>query len=200
MNIFDTRDHRTPDHDVCNIFPSRWSPRAMNGEPIGSDILMSLFEAARWAPSCFNNQPWRFLYAHRTGPHWAAFLDLLRPQNREWCVHAAVLMVAVSNDTFDYNGKPDRSHSFDTGAAWENLALEGTMRGLVVHGMLGFDRDRARSELGIPDGFTVEAMIAVGVPGNPDILPDRLREQEHPSNRKPVEDFTAEGTFIDKLS
>lgn len=171
----------------------------MNGEPISSDVLKSLFEAARWAPSCFNNQPWRFIYAHRNGPHWDTFLDLLRAQNREWCVHAAVLMVVVSKDTFDYNGKPDRSHSFDTGAAWENLALEGTIRGLVMHGMLGFDRDRARKELKIPDRFTVEAMIAIGVPGDPKNLSDKLREQEHPSGRKPVDEFTAEGTFIDKL-
>ena len=199
MELYNTIDYRTTDYIVNDIFPSRWSPRAMTGEPIEVSTLMSLFEAARWAPSCFNNQPWRFLYAHRTGPHWDRFLDLLRPQNREWCEHAAVLMVAVSKETFDHNGKPDRSHSFDTGAAWENLALEGSMRGLVVHGMLGFDRDRARTELKIPDGFTVEAMIAVGVPGDPGNLSDKLRAQEHPSGRKPVENFTTEGEFTDKL-
>jgi nitroreductase len=181
-----------------DIFRNRWSPRAMTGEPISDETLKALFEAAHWAPSASNNQPWRFIYAHRDSPRWQAFLDLLMPANQRWCVNAAALAVIVSRTTYD-NGKPASTHAFDTGAAWGMLALEGSLRGLVVHGMAGFDYGRARSELGIPEGFEVLAMAAIGVLANKSTLPPDLQEREKPSGRKALDNLAAEGRFADEL-
>ena len=182
-------------YPVGELFLDRWSPRAMSGESISEEDLSTLFEAARWAPSSYNNQPWRILYARRDTEHWPAFFDLLVEGNRNWAADAAALLLFVSKETFDFNGKPYPTHSFDTGAAWENLALQATLMGLVAHGMQGFDYDRARAELNIPEGFRVEAMAAVGRPGDPARLPEHLRERETPSGRKPLSEITCEGAF-----
>lgn len=172
---------RTPDHPVDAIFVHRWSPRAMSGAEVAEEDLMVLFEAARWAPSSYNNQPWRILYARRTSPHWPLFLGLLVDFNRTWAQHAGALLLFISKKVFDHNGESSQTHSFDTGAAWENLALQGTLKGLVVRGMQGFDYERARTELRIPDEYAVEAMAAVGWPGATEQLPEALRGREVPS-------------------
>ena len=182
-------------HTVDELFLDRWSPRAMSGEAVSEGELMTLFEAARWAPSSYNNQPWRLLYARRDTEHWATFFGLLVEGNRAWAKDAAALLLFVSKETFDFNGQPYPTHSFDAGAAWENLALQATKLGLATHGMQGFDYERARAELNIPEGFRVEAMIAVGRPGDPARLPERLREREAPSGRKPLSEITCEGRF-----
>jgi nitroreductase len=190
---------RRPDFDIDRIFLNRWSPRSMSGDEISRDVLFSLFEAARWAPSSNNNQPWRFIYACRNTDHWPIFFDLLTDQNKIWARNAAVLIVVVSKKTFDYNEKPARTHSYDAGAAWENLALQGSLKALVVHGMQGFDYDRARKALNIPDVFQVEAMIAVGKPGKKEDLPEGLQEREAPSTRKTLSEIVIEGSFrLDK--
>ncbi len=181
-------------HAIDRLFLDRWSPRAMSGEPITQPELMVLFEAARWAPSSGNVQPWRILYARRDGPHWDLFAGLLTESNRVWAQHAAVLVLFVSRSVTDA-GKPTHTHSFDTGAAWENLALQGALNGLVVHGMGGFDYDRARTELAVPDEFRVEAMAAIGRPGAPDRLPEHLQARETPNNRRPLEQTICEGPF-----
>ena len=188
------RDFRRPDHDIQPFFVDRWSPRAMTGEEITREELTRMFEAARWAMSSMNNQPWRFLYAFRNTPHWQTFYNLLTPGNQAWCKDAAALLVVLSKTTFD-NGKPARTHSYDTGAAWYSFALQGVTSGLVVHGMQGFSYDRAKEDLGVPDGYEVEAMIAVGRPGEPDGLPQALQEREQPSQRKKVGEFAFEGGF-----
>jgi nitroreductase len=189
------QDPRKPQHPVDPLFLNRWSPRAMSGEEIPPETLMSLFEAAKWAPSSNNNQPWRFLYARRESRHWPVFFDLLNDLNRAWTKNAAVLIVVISKQTFDQNEKPSRTHSFDCGAAWENLALQGSIKGLVVHGMQGFDYDKARLVLNVPDIFTVEAMIAIGKPGRKDDLPPNLQEREFPSPRKTLAEIVVEGPF-----
>jgi len=189
------REFRKPEYDVDPVFLNRWSPRAMSGEGIGKKELLSLFEAARWAPSANNNQPWRFVYAMRDTPHWPPFFDLLTELNRVWAVRAAALAVVVSKKSFDHNGKFSRTHSYDTGAAWENLALQGSLKGLVVHGMQGFDYDRAGELLKIPDGYQVEAMMAIGKPGKRESLPEQYREREFPSDRKKLSDIVMEGSF-----
>ena len=186
---------RKATHPVADLFIDRWSPRAMSGEEIEEADLLTLFEAARWAPSSYNNQPWRILYARRGTEHWQTFFGLLVEGNKAWAQHAAALVLFVSKETFDFNGQPYPTHSFDTGAAWENLALQATLKGLVAHGMQGFDYERARAELRIPEGFRVEAMVAVGRPGNPAQLPGRLREREAPSGRKALSEITCEGAF-----
>jgi len=188
------QDFRKPDHTVEPFFVNRWSPRAMTGEEITREELMRLFEAARWAMSSMNNQPWRFLYALRNTEHWEKFFGLLAPGNQAWCKNAAALIVVVSKKTFD-NGKPARTHSYDAGAAWYSFALQGTMTGLVMHGMQGFDYDRAAAELGVTDEYQVEAMAAVGRPGKREELPPALQERETPSQRRKVEEFAFEGGF-----
>jgi nitroreductase len=190
---FNMADYRKTDHEISPIFVNRWSPRAMSGEEIGREELLRLFEAARWAPSCFNNQPWRFLYALRNTAHWETFYGLLTESNKVWCKNAAALIVAVSKTTFDHSGKPARTHSYDTGAAWVYLALQGSFMGLVVHGMQGFSYDRAREVLRVGDEYQVEAMAAVGRPGRKEDLPSSLQEREFPSGRKKLEQIVFEG-------
>lgn len=191
----DPLKHRTPDHQIEPIFLRRWSPRAMSGEALGDDELLALFEAARWAPSTYNEQEWRFLYAHRDSAHWPAFFHLLVEANQKWCASAAVLVVVLSHKVFERNGKPNPVHTFDAGAAFENLALQGAAMRLVVHGMAGFDRHRAAHDLQVPDDFAVEAMIAIGRPGSVDVLTPELQQREVPSGRKPVRELICEGPF-----
>ena len=194
----DISDFRKPGHDISPIFINRWSPRAMSGKEIGTEELLRLFEAARWAPSSMNNQPWRFLYALRDGSHWERFFGLLSANNQTWCKNASALIVVVSKMTFDFNNKPARTHSYDAGAAWVSLAFQGSFMGLVVHGMQGFDYDRARVELSVGDDHQVEAMIAVGWPGNKYDLPIALEQREFPSDRKKLEEIVFEGGFASK--
>ena len=185
-------------HKVNKIFPERWSPRAMSGEEIDNEELFSLFEAARWAPSSFNNQPWRFVYAKKGSEHWDKFFDLLVEFNQQWCKNAAVLIVIISKETFDYNNKPSETHSFDTGSAWMSLALQGSLQKLVVHGMAGFDYKKAKTNLNIPKGYKVEAMAAIGKPGKLENLPKDLQKQEKISGRKSVKEIVFEGAFQKK--
>ncbi|HEX3146961.1 MAG TPA: nitroreductase family protein [Gemmataceae bacterium] len=186
---------RKADHPIDPLFLDRWSPRAMSGEAVGQADLMTLLEAARWAPSSFNNQPWRILYAHRDTPNWPLFFDLLVDANKAWAANAGVLLLFVSKKTFDHNGKPSITHSFDCGAAWANFALQGCRLGLVVHGMQGFDYDKARINLKVPEGYQVEAMIAVGKAGDPATLPEKLREKETPNSRRPLSQTACEGVW-----
>jgi nitroreductase len=188
-------DKRQADHPIDTLFLDRWSPRAMSGEEIPEAELLVLFEAARWAPSSYNNQPWRILYARRGSEQWPLFFDLLVETNRVWAENAAALLLFISKTTFDHNGKPYPTHSYDTGAAWQNLALQGYLKGYVVHGMQGFDYERARVVLEIPDGFRVEAMAAVGRPGVVDNLLEALRQRETPNDRRKLEQTICEGAF-----
>ncbi len=193
--VTDITQSRQTEFPIEAIFTKRWSPRAMSGKAIDIKELDSLFEAARWAPSSFNNQPWRFVYALRDTSNWEKFLNLLVPFNQTWAKNASALVVIVSKNTFDHNGEPMPTHSFDTGSAWQNLSLEGSARGLVVHGMGGFDYAKAKTELAIPDGYTVEAMAAIGQVGALDVLPEQMQKGEVPSQRKPLKDIVFEGQF-----
>src|SRR5687768_11066759 len=188
-------EKRKADHPIDKLFLDRWSPRAMSGEPVPHEELMILFEAARWAPSSYNNQPWRILYARRDSEHWPVFFDLLVEGNQAWAKNAGALLLFISKTTFDFNGKASITHSFDTGAAWENLALQGWIKGFVVHGMQGFDYERARTVLKIPEGFRVEAMVAVGFPASPEVLSERQRKKETPGDRRKLEQTICEGPF-----
>ena len=187
-------DVRTADHPIDTLFLDRWSPRAMSGEPITREELLTLLEAARWAPSSFNAQPWRMLFAHRDTEHWPRFFDLLSDNNKRWCVNAAALVLFISRTITDRGGA-SVTHSFDTGAAWASMALQGWMKGLVVHGMSGFDYARAKESLKIPDEFRVEAMVAVGRPGRKEDLPEPQRRREMPNTRKPLSEIVCEGEF-----
>ena len=189
-------NHRTAAHTIDPLFLERWSPRAYDESAIGDEDLMSLLEAARWAPSSYNAQPWRFLYARRDTPAWETFLGLLIPFNASWAGRASVLFI-IASDTMmqgpDGSLKPSHSHSFDAGAAWENLALQAARLGFHAHGMVGFDIPRAQTELNVPERYRIEAAVAVGRQADKSILPEQLQEREVPSDRKPVESFAFEG-------
>ena len=180
---------------INSIILNRWSPRSMTGEELDNDTLMSLFEAARWTPSSFNNQPWRFIYAKRNTKYWDTIFDLLVESNKVWAKNAGILIVVISNKNFEYNGKFSITHQYDAGAAWENLALEATSRGLIAHGMQGFDYQKARDRLEIPEDFDVMAMIAIGKKGPKENLPPNLQQKENPNDRKPLNEIIMEGSF-----
>jgi nitroreductase len=186
---------RKTEYNINHIFTDRWSPRAMSGEELSDEEFLPLFEAARWAPSSYNSQPWRFIIAKRNTKEWEILFGLMGEFNQSWTKNAAVLVVVISQSISDHNGSPLKTHSFDAGSAWENLALEGSIRGLVVHGMGGFDYGKARTELGVPEDYVVEAMIAIGKPGKVEDLPESFREREVPSDRKPLKDLIFHGKF-----
>ncbi len=167
----------------------------MSGEPISDSEFKSLLEAARWAPSSYNGQPWRFIYAKRDTPSFASFVDLLVDFNKQWATKAAVLGLSIAKKTFEHNNKPSVTHAYDAGAAWENICLEGTSRNLVVHGMEGFDYKKAKETLDIPDDYEILAMFAIGKHAPKESLPAELQQREAPGIRKKIEEFAMEGKF-----
>ncbi|WP_420144562.1 nitroreductase family protein [Sphingobium sp.] len=184
---------------VDSLFLDRWSPRAFDSSAISQDDLDTIFDAARWAPSAFNYQPWRFLYAHRDSADWQRFLDILLPFNQSWVQHAGALIFVLSDTLSAAPGsqdfKPSHSHSFDAGAAWALLALQATRLGYHTHGMTGVDFDKARVELAVPDRFRIEAAVAIGRQGDKSILPEALQSREFPSDRKDIAEFAHPGNF-----
>jgi nitroreductase len=190
---------RQPAHPIDPLFLDRWSPRAFDPAPMAEADLLTLFEAARWAPSAFNSQPWRFLYARRDEEDWPLFLSLLIPWNQQWA-HSASALIYVLSDTLpltDKTGRPSgsHSHSFDAGAAWACLALQATKLGYLAHGMSGIDLDLARAELRVPDRYRIEAAVAVGRAGDPATLSETLRAREAPSDRRPLDELVFQGRF-----
>jgi nitroreductase len=194
-----TANHRSADHEIDPLFLERWSPRAFTADGIPEAALFAILEAARWAPSSYNSQPWRFVYARRGGPYWDTLLGLLNDFNRSWAKAAAALVIIVSKPTLAVPGKDEEisshSHSFDTGAAWAHLALQATRLGYQAHGMVGFDLARAASELNVPAGYRVEAAVAIGKPGDKSLLPEALQARETPSQRNPLSASAFEGVF-----
>lgn len=186
---------REPEYPVLPEIISRWSRRAMSSEPIERSELMSLFEAARWAPSSYNGQPWRYIYAFHGSPAWKRMFDLLTPLNQSWCVNAGVLVLLVARSRYELTEDPDRSFALNAGASWQNFALQGTSMGLAVRGMQDFDYDRAREIFNIPPLYVVQMMIAVGRPGDPADLPENMRGRERPTRRKPIADIAFENEF-----
>ena len=186
---------RKSNYPINPLILNRWSPRSMTGEALNDDDIMSLFEAARWAPSSYNNQPWRFIYAKRNTEHWDRFFNLLAEGNKNWTKNAALLVVVISRKNFEFNEKPAITHQFDAGSAWENLALEASSRGIVAHGMQGFDYEKAGVNLGVPHDFEVMAMIAIGKKGPIEILPPELQEKEKLTDRKPLKEIIMEGFY-----
>lgn len=186
---------RKSDYEIERIFLDRWSPRAMSGEEISDEELMRMFEAARWAPSSFNEQPWRFIYGKKGSESFDKLFDLLVEGNKSWNEKAGVLVCILSKKTFTQNGKPHASAQFSTGSAFENLALQGASMGLVVHGMGGFDREKAREVLKVPEDYDVLVMFSIGRPGDKETLVESLKEVEKPSGRKKVEEFAFDGEF-----
>jgi nitroreductase len=189
------KNPRVPEVEVDAMFLDRWSPRAFSPEPVGEQELAALFEAARWAPSCFNEQPWLFLFGSEHDD-LERFRSLLVEGNRAWADSAPVLGVVFAKRHFDRNGKANRHYAFDTGAAWMSLALQARKLGLYTHAMGGFDEDRSYQVLGVPKE-KYEAMAAIAIRRRADAarLPDNLAQKEGPSDRRPRNDIAIEGRF-----
>ncbi|MFT4303478.1 MAG: nitroreductase family protein [Candidatus Woesearchaeota archaeon] len=186
---------RKSDYEINPIIINRWSARAMSGETITEEDLMSLFEAARWAPSGMNNQLWRFIYAKRETQYWDKFFDLLMEGNKIWCKNAAVLILLVSRKFSYYQNKPHKAHSLEAGAVMQNLLLEAVDKGFVAHPMGGFEKDKAKEVFNIDDNWNIECMIAIGKKGDIKNLSLELQEREIPSDRKKINEIISEGEF-----
>jgi len=179
------------DFPVHDFIAERWSPRAFSDKPVAPDVLQSLFEAGRWAPSSSNEQPWAYIVATKDDPeNFAKLVSVLVPFNVTWARHAPVLALAVAELSFAKNGTPNRNAQYDVGAASAWLTVEATTRGLFVHQMAGYDHDKAREVFRIPAGWEPIAAMAIGYPGDPDSLPQPLRDREvAPRTRKPISAF-----------
>ena len=190
---------RLTQHPIDPLFTRRWSPRAFTGEAISHSNLMQCLEAARWAPSASNSQPWRFIYALRDTAAWEPIFGTLVEFNRDWAHRAGALIVVLSRTRWVAPGyveqRPLPAHSFDAGAAWANLALQATQAGWHAHAMAGFDRDLLRARLGVPGDYAIEAVVAIGRVGDKSLLPEALAQREIPSQRLPLEELVAEGKF-----
>jgi flavin reductase (DIM6/NTAB) family NADH-FMN oxidoreductase RutF/nitroreductase len=195
---YKTLSPRFTDRNVAAMFLERWSPRAFAETEIDDETLLSFFEAARWAPSSMNAQPWRFVFAKRHEPGWGPFLETLSNTNRSWARHAAALVAFVSKETLVFGDKEVTSptHSFDTGAAWMSFTLQANLSGWFTHGMAGFDRDALRRVLSVPPKFRIDAVAAIGKLGEGDTLPEALKVREFPSDRKTLQDLVFRGAFV----
>lgn len=176
------------DHPIIEPIAQRWSPRAFAERPVADETLLSLFEAARWAPSSRNEQPWRFIVGRQgRDDAWALLLECLDQGNRRWAQHAPVLILTAASLTHARSGRPNRWAWHDVGLATSNLLVQATALGLHAHPMAGYSAERARALLGIPEDFEPVTAIAVGYLGDPDALPDDLRATEtRPRTRRPV--------------
>lgn len=185
------------DFPVHQLIRERWSPRAFADKPISPEVLRSLFEAARWAPSSNNEQPWAYIAA--TKDDKASFekvLGTLVEFNAGWAKNAPVLAIAVARLAFAKNNAPNRMAQYDTGAATALLSVEATAHGLAVHQMAGFDPQKARQTFAIPAEWEAVAALAIGYPGNPDTLPQPLKDRElAPRTRKPISEFVMTGSW-----
>ncbi len=182
---------------IHELIANRWSPRAFAERDVDAETLRSLFEAARWAPSSSNEQPWNFVVAARNDPeNFNKALQPLVEFNVNWAKHAAVLGFAVCELAFAKNNAPNRHAQYDTGAAMALLCVEATARGLFVHQMAGFDPETAREVFNIPAGFDAIAAFAIGYAGDPNSLPQPLRDRETaPRSRKPIRNFVMTGQW-----
>ena len=185
------------DHPVHELIRNRWSPRAFSDKPIPQEVLRSLFEAARWAPSSNNEQPWAYIVATKEDKvNFDKILGTLVEFNAGWAKNATALAIAVAKLAFANNHSPNRNAQYDTGAATALLSVEATARGLVVHQMAGFDPEKARQAFAIPEGWEPIAAIAIGYPGDPNSLSPKLKDRElAPRTRKPIRDFVMTGSW-----
>jgi nitroreductase len=188
---------RIADHPIDSHILERWSPRSFDSSAITQDELNTLFEAARWAPSAYNHQPWRFAYALRGDAHWDEYVSALLPFNAAWAGKASALLFILSDTLILAPGKtepqPATTASFDAGAAWGLLALQGTKLGLSTHAMAGFDAARAAQVTGAGDRYKVEVAVAIGRRGDAAALPEALQAREAPSGRLPVSELAFNG-------
>jgi nitroreductase len=189
--------HKPAVTDVAlhELIRNRWSPRAFSDRPVPPEVLRSLFEAARWAPSSNNEQPWAYLVATKDDPqNFAKMVSVLVEFNANWAKHAPVLALSVAHLEMQRDSKPNRVALHDVGSATAQLTLEANSRGLQVHQMAGFDFEKARQTFGIPPDWEPVAAMAIGYPGDPQSLPEKLRDRELAQRtRKPLSEFVMTG-------
>ncbi len=199
MKDFEISDHRVPDHPVDPQFVGRWSPRAFDGAQMPEDDLKTILEAARWAPSAYNIQPWRFVYVHRGDANWDRFVSLMVPFNQDWAKNASALVYLFSDSEVDgRDGKPNQpngTHSFDAGAAWAQAALQASLLGYHSHAMSGLHMEKINEALGMPERLKPQIAIAIGNRADPSTLPEGLKDREEPSPRKPWNEIAFRGGF-----
>lgn len=181
-------------YDIMSEIKYRWSPRAFSSEKVDVEDIKAIIEAARYAPSCFNDQPWRFIIAYKQ-KELEVMRSLLVDSNRVWADKAPVLLAIAARKFFSSNGKENFWHSFDAGTAWGYLSLEAQRRGLITHAMGGFKRKASAEMLGIPENYEILTIIAVGKYGNPNELPQELQVRDIPGTRVPIDDIISFGKF-----
>lgn len=189
-NEIDKLKHASTVSGVPHLILQRWSPRAYADKTISSQDLTALFEAARWAASSSNEQPWRFLVGRRGDETYRKILEALVEFNQAWAKSAPVLILSLARKTFSQNNNPNYHALYDTGAATANLSLAATALGLHTHSMAGFDQEKARKLFDVPDEYHIGAVTAVGYFGDADQLSSQLKERElAPRARKPLAEF-----------
>lgn len=182
--------HGPAESGVEEIILKRWSPRSYADKPVSGEDLKKIFTAASWAASSYNEQPWRFFAGKKGDATYAKIMDSLLEFNQNWAKTAPVLILSVGKKTFTQNDQPNAYALHDTGAASANLSLQATALGLHTHGMAGLDKDKARANFGIPEGFEIGAVWALGYLGDPEVLPAQLKEMEvAPRKRMPLNEF-----------
>jgi len=183
--------------ELNELIKERWSPRAFSGKAIEKEKLLSMFEAARWAPSCFNDQPWHFIVStcdDRTG--FEKMLSCLSEKNRSWAKGAAFLMITAARLAFASSGKPNRYARHDIGLSVENMVLQALDMGIFCHQMAGFDAEKAREIYQIPEGYEAVSAVAAGYPGDANQLSPEFREKEFaPRERKDLKEFIFSGKW-----
>ncbi len=189
----EVKGHRTSEYPINPIFLNRWSPRAYSDREVSEQDLYTVLEAAHWAPSSYNDQPWRFIYA-QTDAQLAVFHSFLVEFNLSWASKAPVLILVASHK-FRENGDPNPPHSFDSGTAWGYLALQAKLLGLDAHAMGGFDREKAKIALNLPDEFELHAVVSLGYQGDKNTLPEGLQKVEVPNQRRPLHEVIYEGNM-----
>lgn len=178
---------RQAEYNIDPIYLNRWSPRSFLEKEVSEDVLMSVLEAAHWAPSANNSQPWRFVIA-RSQEDRERFHSFIKEGNRKWCEKAPVFVAILSDKKFGY-------HAFDSGSAWGYLALQASQKGLITHPMAGFYQDQAREALNVPDDFDIQVIVAMGYQGEKEALPAELQDREQPSGRRPLKELIFEGEY-----
>ena len=189
----DVAKHRDGSKIVDQQFVNRWSPRSMSGQALSKDQMAGLVEAARWSPSCFNLQPWRFIYSLKDDDYWEKFLGLLIDVNRLWAERAGAVVILLSIDRSSEFEDLSPTAAFDTGSAWMSLALQAQTMGLVSHAMWGFHHEAVAEVINMPSNMSARAMIAIGYPGDPADLPEKYQDREFPSSREPLESLMFQG-------
>jgi nitroreductase len=188
------------EHPVLDVIRSRWSPAIYSPQPVEPEKLLRILEAARWAPSSNNAQPWSFLVARKEEPEeFARMLSCLVPGNVAWAQHVPVLMISVAKLQFD-NGNANRHALHDTGIATGFLMLQSAALGILAHGMAGFDPAKARGVYGIPDSHEAVAAIGLGYPGDPQGAPEDLRKRNQRRPRRTLQQFVFAGRWGQPLS